>query len=435
MTEKNKNIAPLDNFSERIKQKLEDHQMAVDSGSWGLLEKKLQPKRKKIILWWMISSAAIFALLFTLQPFGNEMNNEDQQELAYNEVLSKNQAPTAPRTTSTKNTFTHSTLTTDSKEEIKKTEKSRENKKHDSEKLKAGNRNKITSKIALNKTKQMEGLEKGLIEKEVASDPANTKKPAIPLIIEEQTKDSVLSTNKEKINELPSLVKPEIAEKKNPNRKNKTLLAVSYGSAGGSTLSTPNNMYFATTSNRFMLNASTNYNRMLMPEDFTTKHFMEPLSFGFTVRKEFTTYLGIETGIIYTYLSSTFEKSGSSNVDASLSLHYLGIPINIILPIWRKPMWEVYLSGGGMAEKGLRSIYVQNEYTGNQTITTDATTKIEGYQWSLNSAIGVSYKIQRNIGLYFEPKFSYFFDNNQPMSARTKKQTVIGLTAGIRFGL
>ena len=86
-----------------------------------------------------------------------------------------------------------------------------------------------------------------------------------------------------------------------------------------------------------------------------------------------------------------------------------------------------------MAEKGLRSIYTENEYIEDRTITTKTITNIDGLQWSVNGAIGTTYKFQRNWGIYFEPKVSHYFDNNQPISARTNQPTVIGLTAGIRY--
>jgi len=86
-----------------------------------------------------------------------------------------------------------------------------------------------------------------------------------------------------------------------------------------------------------------------------------------------------------------------------------------------------------MLEKGLSSFYVVNQHAGNQTITTTATTNIDGVQWSVNGAVGTTYKFQRHFGIFFEPKISYFFDNHQPISARTNYPVVIGLTAGVRF--
>jgi len=160
---------------------------------------------------------------------------------------------------------------------------------------------------------------------------------------------------------------------------------------------------------------------------------LPPVSFGFMVRKNLDKVWSLESGLVYTYMLSTFDNQGTQRRDAKLHLHYIGVPLNIVFRIWNNPIFEVYISGGGMVEKGLQSVYIQNEYYGNQIFTTNAQTNIDGLQWSLNGAIGTTYKLQRNIGIYFEPKFSYFFDNNQPVSARTDKPIVVGLTAGLRF--
>jgi len=84
-------------------------------------------------------------------------------------------------------------------------------------------------------------------------------------------------------------------------------------------------------------------------------------------------------------------------------------------------------------EKGIRSVYVQNQFINNKSIMTTTSTNIDGIQWSVNGAVGTTYKIQQNIGLFFEPKISYYYKNNQPISARTEYPVVFGLSAGVRF--
>jgi len=182
-----------------------------------------------------------------------------------------------------------------------------------------------------------------------------------------------------------------------------------------------------------IVNAPTNYTSIMAPNDFQDITYTPPVSFGLVVRKNITKTLSLESGLVYTYLLTTFKNSGTQQNEARLHLHYIGVPLNVIVTLWNNPKWEIYLSGGGMVEKGIRSVYVQNLYVSNQTITTTAATSIEGVQWSVNGAVGTTYKIKRYLGIFFEPKISYFFDNNQPISARTDQPVVIGLSAGIRF--
>jgi hypothetical protein len=144
----------------------------------------------------------------------------------------------------------------------------------------------------------------------------------------------------------------------------------------------------------------------------------------------------MESGLNYTYLYSTFENKVPRR-DASLTLHYLGIPLNAafdLMPHARSP-WNLYLSAGGMVEKGILARYAQNTYdTGNNVFvsTTITNEKISGLQWSLHAAFGLSYKVNRHYSLFLEPKVSYYLDNNQPFNIRTEHPFVPGINFGLR---
>jgi predicted porin len=58
---------------------------------------------------------------------------------------------------------------------------------------------------------------------------------------------------------------------------------------------------------------------------------------------------------------------------------------------------------------------------------------MKGLQWSVNGAIGATYKLHKGVGLFFEPQIGYFFDNDQPESIRTTGSASFGLGVGLRF--
>ncbi|MDR0573080.1 MAG: outer membrane beta-barrel protein [Tannerella sp.] len=153
-----------------------------------------------------------------------------------------------------------------------------------------------------------------------------------------------------------------------------------------------------------------------------------PISAGITVRKKLNKTLGIETGLIYTYLSTDMEARGSRRYDATLNLHYLGIPVNLIVNLWDNRRWNIYFSGGGMAEKGLQSVY-KDDIHGKEK------NSISGLQWSLNGGIGVSCNLYKEMNLYVEPGVSYYFDNRQPASKRTEDPFNFNLRLGLRYDL
>ncbi|MDR1582583.1 MAG: porin family protein [Prevotellaceae bacterium] len=150
-----------------------------------------------------------------------------------------------------------------------------------------------------------------------------------------------------------------------------------------------------------------------------------PLSAKFIVRKDLNARLAVESGVSYTYLPTKYKWNKHT---ANQQLHYLGIPLNVVCYVVSKPNWNIYASAGGMVEKGVYS-YIQRS---DDLVTKP---KMEGLQWSVNGALGVTYKLRKGLGMFFEPQLGYFFDNEQPESIRTKWPVSFGLGIGLRFSL
>lgn len=92
-------------------------------------------------------------------------------------------------------------------------------------------------------------------------------------------------------------------------------------------------------------------------ESYPDVSYSLPISFGFTVRKDLSRHIAVESGLMYTYLSTTFKRGGDFPSEVKSSLHYLGIPLNLVVYVWKNQRWNVYLSGGFMMEKGLQAVY------------------------------------------------------------------------------
>lgn len=167
-------------------------------------------------------------------------------------------------------------------------------------------------------------------------------------------------------------------------------------------------------------------------EDISDMHHAVPISFGITVRKKLNKTLGVETGLVYTFLSTDLEMKGMHYRDATLKLHYIGVPMNLIVNMWDNGSWNVYASGGGMVEKGLQSIYKCYSYQ-SPGIHSKEKNSISGLQWSLSGGLGVSYRIYRGMNIFVEPGFSYYFDCNQPISKRTEDPFNFNLRLGVRY--
>lgn len=403
-----------DAFSEMIRQKLENHTSPVDTGSWDEIEARLKSNKKKVIPFrgWITGGAAVaaLALLFTLLPL-HESNNTTgkitpvHQAFLHPKQLAKLQSNKTVQPVKITGKQTKTTkIISESRFEIKEEINARPGMGTYTEPLDTAEKNEVIP---------------------------NTHPENENNIAQNNTvgKDSVTKSIRDNRNSLTDepYHKPIAGNK----ARSSWLLAAAFGSNGS--VPAGNENYETTMNNKNIVTAATNFTEIMRPNDFQHITYNAPVSFGLIVRKNLNNEFSLESGLVYTYLLTTFENNGVQRNDARLHLHYIGIPLNLVVQIWNIPKWEIYVSGGGMLEKGIQSVYVQNQYTGNQTITTTAKTNIDGLQWSLSGAVGTTYKFQRNIGIFFEPKISYYFDSNQPLSARTEYPAVFGINAGVRF--
>lgn len=422
------NINEPDVFSESIRQKLENFEIPVDAACWNEIESRLTPKQKKRIVpfWWWLSGGAValLALVFTIGK-GNESTNfaskTTQQKSIQKETVSE------PQNTISKE-LAISTETSNLKES-KTTHNQATKQTKDNNQSTSGQS--IQSVTVFTDSITKNGTETTTNNALAANTGANS-------VIKN---DSAKETPEKRILPERLMAKDETNDKApRPIEKQKNnegwLLAAAFGPSGASPMmGSPKDFLSLSNGEMNLADVETKYYSVMAPTDFTEKTYNPALSFGLTVQKQIVKGLNIESGLVYTNLSSTFQTTGVFTNDATLTLHYLGIPVNMIARLWRSNKWELYASGGGMLEKGLRSVYVQHQNMGNQIITTTANTKIDGLQWSVNSGLGLTYKIQPKLGLYFEPKLSYFFENNQPVSTRTDQPVSFGLSFGLRFEL
>jgi len=426
-----------DAFSESIRQKLEDHRVTVDADCWDEIEARLRPKKKRRVIpfwFWLTGEAAVAAvavlvLMFTLQPPPESSTDISKSEKHIKKERSNTKQFAKQQVSSIRiykiDTTIHATANIQSKPGIVKSAVT-----YYQQVAAVSRNNQIPTALLSNDTIQHK------MPVETENNSSQEEEEAIAKTTAAEN-DSSISTKATKI--IPySLADVAVKEPESkPKNKRNWLLAAVVGTSGSTMMNTGGNgnLYSInkdynslTTSNK-----ASNYAAVLSSAKYDKQSYLPPISFGFIIRKNLDKTLSVETGLVYTYLSSTFENEGVLHYNAKLRLDYLGVPVNFVVKLWNKYNWEIYLSGGGMVEKGLKSTYTEEEHLSNQTNSTKSTSSIDGLQWSINGAVGVAYKLERNWSIYFEPKISYFFDNNQPTSARTDHPTTIGLSAGIRY--
>jgi hypothetical protein len=398
---------------------LENYTQPVEDDSWDAIEKRLNKKSLRLALWPRISAVAAVAaiallVLFILPNRDNKINHEEKNALSgYEEPISEDvlmeeiPQPTLPVVNSPEKTH---------------------------------RRSKPVRQYAANNL-----VSKPDVVNENADQSAAQGESLPPVAEETQAPASEKNQYAPKGHAISDAVFMDDESLTAKKRKKQKSVGLSMGSSSNLLAMNKDalsytNKYMDESSAHFRsdiaLNAAKSIaNDLFSTDDFSKIDHYSPLSFGLTLRKELNSVFSLETGLVYTFLQSNFENPVPKR-EAKLQLHYLGIPLNVNADIYgnQHTKWGVYLSLGGMAEKGLLSHYVQKQYVQDKyVVAISSDEKIDGLQWSVAIAPGIAYKLNSRYSIYLEPKLSYYFDNKQPVSARTEHPVVFGLNAGFRF--
>ena len=154
-------------------------------------------------------------------------------------------------------------------------------------------------------------------------------------------------------------------------------------------------------------------------------------SFGLSVQKHLSERFAIETGLVYSVLSSDVEISSSRAFDiyynygtVSQRLQYLGIPLKLNVSLFDSKNWHVYANGGTTIERCLSAK------------RDDKSLHTNHWQLSLNAAAGIQYNFSKYLGVYAEPGVNYYFDNKTSIpTQRSEQPLMFNLNAGLRVNL
>ena len=178
------------------------------------------------------------------------------------------------------------------------------------------------------------------------------------------------------------------------------------------------------------------YNQPVVTTEYSHKM---PVKIGASIRYDFNKFLGIESGLTYSFLSSdlkTGEEGAVSGWSKGVqSMHYLGIPLNLSFNIFSSRYFNAYVTAGGLMEKCVRGSLKTDEYLdGKYHGSSSTSVKQKGLQWSVNGAAGIQVNILPQLGLYMEPGVSHHFSNNSKVrTIYSDKPTDFSLSFGLRY--
>lgn len=179
-----------------------------------------------------------------------------------------------------------------------------------------------------------------------------------------------------------------------------------------------------------------NYKELAHTNDF-------PIVVAATVNKPVSSFLGVETGLTYAYLHSTFE-SGSRTSDCQW--HYLGIPLKITVTNYSSKYFNLYATAGVQLDIPVYSTastpYVDNKLDLPSTSGVESKLDLPNGRfhspvvWSVSASYGISFNITKRIGIFVEPSIQYHFDHNYEVpNIWTDSKLIFSLPIGFRLNI
>ncbi len=172
----------------------------------------------------------------------------------------------------------------------------------------------------------------------------------------------------------------------------------------------------------------------------TQNNHRQSARLGVGVKVNFLPHWGVESGLTFTTLNSTFETTrGNSTQIVERELHYLGIPLYLHFNAlqWRRA--GIYLAAGPMYEFTNETTESFSTRLNGKLISsaTDNTLQ-KDRRWSFNLDAGLQLEFMENNAIYIQPGFSYHFprrlvDGPVLQSYYTERPASFDLTIGYRL--
>ena len=183
------------------------------------------------------------------------------------------------------------------------------------------------------------------------------------------------------------------------------------------------------------LYSKTEYNETNVPMiDVSHK---QPISLGIGVGYALDNRWTLQSGLVYTLLTSEWRSSLSFQSKSKQQLHFVGIPLGISYKIAEWNKIHFYANAGGMVEWNMGgNIKTKYYFFDKDPYKTDKDNiRMKETQWSVNARVGATYPVVKFINAYVEGGANYYFDNNSSFKTiRSEKPFHLSLQAGLRFG-
>lgn len=183
-----------------------------------------------------------------------------------------------------------------------------------------------------------------------------------------------------------------------------------------------------------------NEDEKVNPESETTHK--QPISLGVLTSFNITPKLQVETGLIYTHLSSeTTNRSESFTNTEKVQFHYLGVPLNINYTLLSVNKLNLFVTAGTMVEKDINGKIRYNDekdissvVNGGYANESSAKINQKNPQWSIAGGVGITYPLYHKTHLFGKVGGRYYINaNNEYKTYYSDEKLGLDIQAGIKF--
>lgn len=170
----------------------------------------------------------------------------------------------------------------------------------------------------------------------------------------------------------------------------------------------------------------------------TDVKYKAPITASISAQHQLTERLSFVYGLSYTKLKSQLQ-SGSANsyVKRELTLHYIGIPIQLNFNIMKYKSFTSYLTIGSHIKKAVTGSY-QDSYTLHNQTTIGISERVtdKPLHIAARTSIGFQYLLTPKLSILAEPGIEYYFINKSSLETIYQKDPLkFNLNLGVRFML
>lgn len=160
-----------------------------------------------------------------------------------------------------------------------------------------------------------------------------------------------------------------------------------------------------------------------------------PITFGVSLARSLGRRWGVETGIQYSLLKSTFSmgEGGYSVVDKQ-SVHYLGIPLCVSYDLVSYRGLSAYTSMGVTMHIPVYGNTKSDYIVDWQTVLSENSTFTPSLQWQMGVSVGVQYMFAPHTSIFAEPTFNWFIPSaGETRTVWTERPVMFTCPFGIRI--